>query len=93
MGHWTREESDKHWTENEARLSAMRLDDLEAELVANKAKEATIVEGIREDSNYAEMPRSLAREQANLVMGKMDTMLQRMALNRHIRYKQEAICS
>ena len=93
MEHWTREESDKRWEENETRLSAMRLDDLEAELVANKAKEATIVEGIREDRNYAEMPRALAREQANLAMGKMDTMIQRMGLNRHIRDKREAIRS
>jgi hypothetical protein len=94
MEHWSREESTKRWEENEARLKAMSIEELEADLATTEAKEATITEGIipdRKDRDYAKMPRKLAHEQATLVMEKIGTMMIRMDLNRHIRDKREGM--
>lgn len=93
METWTREASTKRWEENEARLSAMSLDNLKVELATIEDKEDTITEGISEDTNYDEWADGKRIKQATLVMEKIVTMMQRMDLNRHIRDKQEAMCS
>lgn len=93
MEAWTREASTKRWEENEARLSAMSLDNLKVELATIEDKEDTITEGIMEDMNYDTMADKERIEQATLVMEKIILMMQRMDLNRHISHKQEAICS
>lgn len=93
MEAWTREASTKRWEENEARLSAMSLDNLKVELATIEDKEDTITEGISEDTNYDEWADGKRIKQATLVMEKIVTMMQRMDLNRHIRDKQEAMCS
>ncbi len=90
---WNKEEADKRWKENEIRLSAMSIDDLEAELATIETSEATLDKGICEDKNYDEWPIGKTIEQATLILEKITSMMGRQDLNRHIRYKREAMCS
>jgi len=90
---WDREEAEERWKESEARLFAMSIDDLEAELATIEASEATLDKGICKDKNYDEWSIDKVIKQATLILEKMTLMIARQDLNRHIRYKRETMCS